>query len=90
MIETSKNTNAEKRKVLIDNLLAIVQYCENKIDCRHAQQTHYFEERDFDSAQCKENPDTACDNCMVKEQVCSGILIFFLSYHLSFLKRCII
>ena len=69
MIESDKDANAETRKVHIDNLFRVVQYCENKIDCRRAQQIHYFGERDFDSTQCKENPDTVCDNCMVNEQV---------------------
>lgn len=71
MIESDKDANAETRKVHIDNLFRVVQYCENKIDCRRAQQIHYFGERDFDSTQCKENPATVCDNCMVNEQVSS-------------------
>jgi len=68
MIEGDKDATAETRKVHMDNLYRVVQYCENKIDCRRAQQIHYFGEKDFDSSQCKESPDTICDNCMINEQ----------------------
>ena len=74
MIENSAEANEETRKVHIDNLFDVVQYCENKIDCRRTQQMDYFEEQSFDSAQCK-NPNTVCDNCIGNEQVRSRIII---------------
>ena len=74
MIEADPDVNQETRKVHIDNLYRVVQYCENKIDCRRAQQIQYFGERNFDSSQCKLNTSTTCDNCSNNTQVCFLIL----------------
>lgn len=85
MIENSAEANEETRKVHIDNLFDVVQYCENKIDCRRTQQMDYFEEQSFDSAQCK-NPNTVCDNCIGNEQVRSRIIIsLYSSFSIYFL-----
>ncbi|XP_065671486.1 recQ-like DNA helicase BLM isoform X7 [Hydra vulgaris] len=69
LIESDSDANKETLKVHIDNLYRVVQYCENKIDCRRAQQIQYFGERDFDSSQCKQNTSTTCDNCSNNTQV---------------------
>ena len=63
MIDGDKDANPETRKVHMDNLYRVVQYCENKVDCRRAQLIHYFGEHNFDSSECRESPDTTCDNC---------------------------
>ena len=85
MIENSAEANEETRKVHIDNLFDVVQYCENKIDCRRTQQMDYFEEQSFDSAQCK-NSNTVCDNCIGNEQVRSQIIIsLYSSFSIYFL-----
>ena len=85
MIENSAEANEETRKVHIDNLFDVVQYCENKIDCRRTQQMDYFEEQSFDSAQCK-NPNPVCDNCIGNEQVRSQIIIsLYSSFSIYFL-----
>lgn len=54
----------EQEKVHIENLLRMVQYCENETDCRRVQLLEYFAES-FDSSLCK-NSDTPCDNCLSK------------------------
>ncbi len=45
----------------MDNLKAIVRYCENVTDCRRAIQLAYFGEV-FDPINCRKT-ETACDNC---------------------------
>ena len=52
----------EQRRVHIDNLHHVVQYCENYSDCRRAQLLQYFAEH-FDAAQCKQDQSSSCDNC---------------------------
>ena len=51
----------EQEKVHVDNLLRMVQYCENETDCRRVQLLEYFAES-FDPSFCK-NGSTPCDNC---------------------------
>lgn len=51
-------------KMHLDNLYRVVQYCENKTDCRRVQQLNYFGEI-FDSSLCI-NSKQACDNCLSK------------------------
>lgn len=68
MIDFDKQTTQETRKVHIDNLYRVVQYCENRIDCRRAQQLHYFGESNFNPASCKQNIETICDNCSVNSK----------------------
>ena len=69
MIDFDKQATRETRKVHIDNLFRVVQYCENKIDCRRAQQLHYFGETKFNPTACKEDMTTVCDNCTANEKV---------------------
>ncbi|GAB6031205.1 hypothetical protein CHUAL_009024 [Chamberlinius hualienensis] len=66
LIEMDKNGGTfSARKIHYDNLYRIVAYCENKTDCRRAQQLEYFGER-FDSQLCRNSSQT-CDNCLSKE-----------------------
>lgn len=79
MIESDKDNQATL-KVHMDNLNRVVAYCENKIDCRRTQQMHYFGEEKFDSAMCKQNFNTTCDNCQISSKVC---FIFFMNNDFS-------
>lgn len=63
MIEMDRESTAETRKVHMDNLYRVVQYCENITDCRRAQLLHYFGETSFDTSECRSNDRTVCDNC---------------------------
>ena len=51
----------EQKKVHMNNLYRMVQYCENEADCRRVQLLEYFAET-FDSTLCQ-NGSTPCDNC---------------------------
>ncbi|XP_065060010.1 recQ-like DNA helicase BLM isoform X2 [Rhopilema esculentum] len=64
MIEGERESTFETRKVHMDNLFRVVQYCENITDCRRAQLLHYFGETTFDASDCAEKADTVCDNCI--------------------------
>ena len=63
MIESDSETTPESKKVHMDNLYRVVQYCENVTDCRRAQLLHYFGETTFDAKDCINNEQTVCDNC---------------------------
>ncbi|KAJ4990783.1 ATP-dependent helicase SGS1 [Stagonosporopsis vannaccii] len=57
MIDEGDGSREQKQR-LHDMLRTVVQYCENKADCRRAQVLGYFSEP-FDSANCNKT----CDNC---------------------------
>lgn len=67
MIETDQNASYEGKKVHLDNLYRMVQYCENKTDCRRTQQMAYFGEV-FDRKYCSDFKTAVCDNCASKEK----------------------
>lgn len=67
MIEMDQNANFEGKKVHLDNLYRMVQYCENKTDCRRTQQMAYFGEI-FDRKHCADFKKAMCDNCTSKEK----------------------
>ncbi|KAK3098744.1 hypothetical protein FSP39_022633 [Pinctada imbricata] len=67
IIEMDQNAHFESRRVHIDNLFRMVQYCENVADCRRAQLLNYFGERDFDRETCDKFRGSICDNCVSKE-----------------------
>ncbi|ESN94423.1 hypothetical protein HELRODRAFT_68914, partial [Helobdella robusta] len=67
MIETDEAGNFEGKKVHLDNLYRMVQYCENKTDCRRSQQMFYFGET-FDKSKCGVFKGALCDNCSSKEK----------------------
>ena len=52
----------QQQRVHIDNLYRMVQYCENRVDCRREQLLEYFAEK-FDRSKCKSSQETVCDNC---------------------------
>ena len=76
-----QSANYEAKKVHLDNLYRVVQYCENKADCRRGQQLEYFGER-FDSQLCKEMPRAICDNC--SEAVSAGFDLLFVALWLLY------
>ncbi|KAH6637699.1 hypothetical protein C7974DRAFT_450700, partial [Boeremia exigua] len=57
MIDEGDGSKEQKQR-LHDMLRTVVQYCENKADCRRAQVLGYFSEP-FDPAKCNKT----CDNC---------------------------
>lgn len=57
MIDEGDGSREQKQR-LHDMLRTVVQYCENKADCRRAQVLGYFSEP-FDPANCN----STCDNC---------------------------
>ncbi|KAF1355724.1 hypothetical protein EJ07DRAFT_131434 [Lizonia empirigonia] len=57
MIDEGEGSREQKQR-LHDMLRTVVQYCENKADCRRAQVLGYFSEP-FDPANCN----STCDNC---------------------------
>jgi bloom syndrome protein len=57
MIEDGEG-NAEQKSRQRNMLRNVIQYCENRSDCRRAQILAYFNER-FSSAECN----ATCDNC---------------------------
>lgn len=62
MMDRDRGLDYTSKKVHIDNLKMIVNYCENLTDCRRSLQLNYFAEH-FTSEQCQENVRTTCDNC---------------------------
>lgn len=64
LIEMDK-TNFQAQNVHKANLTRVVQFCENKVDCRRIQMLQYFGEV-FDKRFCVNHPKAACDNCLSK------------------------
>lgn len=65
MIDKDKAANAAARQTHVANLWHMVNFCENRTDCRRAQVLHYFGEN-FDREFCKRNRRFACDNCLAE------------------------
>jgi bloom syndrome protein len=57
MIDDGEGSREQKQR-LHDMLRNVIQFCENKADCRRAQVLGYFSES-FDPAKCR----ATCDNC---------------------------
>jgi bloom syndrome protein len=57
MIDEGDGSREQKQR-LHDMLRTVIQFCENKADCRRAQVLGYFSES-FDPAKCN----STCDNC---------------------------
>ena len=57
--------NMSTKRVHLDNLFRMVNYCENKADCRRSQQMAYFGEL-LDRRHCAQMPQAVCDNCSSK------------------------
>ncbi|XP_041370771.1 Bloom syndrome protein homolog [Gigantopelta aegis] len=66
VIEMDKNATYESKRVHIDNLFRMIQYCENVADCRRAQILGYFGEHHFDREKCAQFKGSICDNCQSK------------------------
>nr|CAD7429313.1 unnamed protein product [Timema monikensis] len=58
--------NLAAQRTHMDNLWRMVNFSENRTDCRRAQQLNYFGEI-FDRKECLLNRATACDNCLQQE-----------------------
>ncbi|XP_053405296.1 recQ-like DNA helicase BLM [Mercenaria mercenaria] len=67
IIEMDQSATYESKRVHIDNLFRMIQYCENVADCRRAQLLTYFGEMGFDRAQCSQVKQAICDNCVSKD-----------------------
>ncbi|KAK3583557.1 hypothetical protein CHS0354_026147 [Potamilus streckersoni] len=67
ILEMDKAATYESKRVHIDNLFRMVQYCENIADCRRAQLLQYFGEHQFDRRRCGEFKGSMCDNCMSQD-----------------------
>lgn len=65
MIDKDANANASARETHIANLWHMVNFCENRTDCRRAQVLHYFGEN-FNREFCRQNRRFACDNCLAE------------------------
>lgn len=65
MMDFDSSIPFEAKKVHVNNLFRMVDYCENVTDCRRSQQLNYFAEH-FTREQCLENRATACDNCLMQ------------------------
>lgn len=63
LMDLDTSITYEAKRVHIQNLQKIVNYCENVIDCRRAIQLNYFAEY-FTRTQCLASFNTACDNCL--------------------------
>lgn len=63
LMDHDTSMSYEAKRIHIDNLYKIVDYCENIIDCRRAIQLNYFGES-FQRSQCLADRSTACDNCL--------------------------
>lgn len=64
----------DSKRVHIDNLFRMVQYCENVADCRRSQLLNYFGERDFNREECGNFRGAICDNCVSK--VCVHLFVY--------------
>lgn len=58
MIQKDKNLDMVNKEKHLDKLQQVMQYCENKTDCRRQLVLSYFNEQ-FDPKDCEKN----CDNC---------------------------
>ncbi|XP_050032647.1 recQ-like DNA helicase Blm [Dermacentor andersoni] len=65
MIDKDATANASAKQTHIANLWHMVNFCENRTDCRRAQVLHYFGEN-FDRQFCRQNRRFACDNCLAE------------------------
>ncbi|KAF8522149.1 P-loop containing nucleoside triphosphate hydrolase protein [Hysterangium stoloniferum] len=59
LIQDNEKTTFEERKRQEGGVRTVVQYCQNKIDCRRVQVLGYFGQA-FDSKACQKR----CDNCL--------------------------
>ncbi|XP_052240275.1 recQ-like DNA helicase BLM isoform X2 [Dreissena polymorpha] len=67
IIEMDQNATFDSKRVHIDNLFRMIQFCENVADCRRTQLLNYFNEPGFDRGQCNKVKGSICDNCISKD-----------------------
>ncbi|CAF1583711.1 unnamed protein product [Adineta ricciae] len=60
--DDSQTSTKEAKKVRVDNLNRVYDYCLNNVTCRRTQLLEYFGEL-FPSSECKRMKRTVCDNC---------------------------
>ncbi|MES1905427.1 MAG: hypothetical protein MHPSP_002328 [Paramarteilia canceri] len=65
LLDADSNASKEVKQLHKDNLYRVVQFCENKSECRRSLILQYFGEN-FNSSDCKRNKHSACDNCLSK------------------------
>lgn len=61
MIQRDENLEETARETHLAKLRQVVQYCENKTDCRRRQVLHFFNET-FDAKNCLKKCDNCCSN----------------------------
>ncbi|CAF0836994.1 unnamed protein product [Adineta steineri] len=60
--DDGQTSTKEAKKVRVDNLNRVYDYCLNNVTCRRTQLLEYFGEL-FPSSECKRMKRTVCDNC---------------------------
>lgn len=63
---TKSTFNKEMLKTSMNYLYDVQQFCANKAECRRTQILKYFGEN-FDRHNCIMDPDSACDNCLTRD-----------------------
>lgn len=61
LIQRDENLEETARETHLAKLRQVVQYCENKTDCRRRQVLHFFNET-FDAKNCLKKCDNCCSN----------------------------
>lgn len=73
MFAVEPDGSLESKETHLENLHTMVQYCENKSDCRRAIQLQYFGENY--RKRCPNNPAVACDNCLSQVLIRSEVFL---------------
>lgn len=69
LIQRDENLEEAAREMHLAKLRQVVQYCENKTDCRRRQVLHFFNEN-FDAKNCRRKCDNCCsDNVSITKDV---------------------
>lgn len=67
MMQHESNATQDAKQVHLDNLLRMVEVCENVTECRRAQVLGYLGES-FKREACLKNKLATCDNCLSKQE----------------------
>jgi bloom syndrome protein len=82
MIDDSEDSSREQKQRLHDMLRTVIQFCENKADCRRAQVLGYFSES-FDPSKCE----ATCDNCRSESSFVTKDLTEYAAMAIKLVKR---
>jgi bloom syndrome protein len=82
MIDDSEDSSREQKQRLHDMLRTVIQFCENKADCRRAQVLGYFSES-FDPKNCE----ATCDNCRSESAFVTKDLTEYAAMAIKLVKR---